>query len=399
MTTPTRQILYFDNNATTQVSPSVFEAMVPYLTEHYGNPSSAYRLGRTTAEAIEKAREQIASLLGCKAREIVFTSCGTESDNAAIASALKTTGHRHVLVSSVEHSAIKNQCEDLELQGYAVTYLPVKEDGTLTVDQVEKALRPDTAIVSLMWANNETGVLFPVEEIGGLCRERGILFHTDAVQAVGKIPIHLNELNIDFLSVSGHKLHAPKGVGVLYVRRGVPFTPFLIGGSQEKKKRGGTENTASIIALGQAAEEAREHIATEAVTVRQLRDRLENGILNSIPGTTVNGHREQRLPNTTSIAFDGVEAEALLILLDTLGVCASAGSACTTGSPTPSHVLRGMGLPLERTLGSLRLSLSRFNTVAEVDQVLEFLPGIVERLRRESPKAQDLKKELEKLSA
>jgi cysteine desulfurase len=395
MNASSRKIIYFDNNATTQVSPSVFEAMVPYLTEHYGNPSSAYRLGRATADAVEKAREQVASLLGCKAREIVFTSCGTESDNAAIASALKTTGHRHVIVSGVEHSAIKNQCEDLELQGYAVTWLPVKEDGTLSVQDVEKARRPDTAIVSLMWANNETGVFFPVEEIGAMCRDRGVLFHTDAVQAVGKIPISLADLSIDFLSVSGHKLHAPKGVGVLYVRRGVAFTPFMIGGSQEKKKRGGTENVASLVALGQAAEEAREHIGTEAVEVRRLRDRLENGILNSISGTVVNGHRELRLPNTTSIAFEGVEAEALLLLLDHHGVCASAGSACTTGSPTPSHVLRGMGLPVERTLGSLRLSLSRFNTEAEVDEVLALLPGIVERLRRESPKAQDLKRELE----
>jgi cysteine desulfurase len=398
MSVANRKIIYLDNNATTQVSPSVFEAMVPYLTEHYGNPSSAYRMGKATADAVEKAREQIASLLGCKAREIVFTSCGTESDNAAIASALKTTGHRHVIVSSVEHSAVKNQCEDLELQGYAVTWLPVREDGTLTVQDVEKALRPDTAIVSLMWANNETGVTFPVEAIGTLCRERGVLFHTDAVQAVGKIPINLSELNIDFLSVSGHKLHAPKGVGVLYTRRSVPFVPFMIGGSQERKRRGGTENVASMVALGQAAEEAGGHIETEAVEVSRLRDKLENGILNSISGTVVNGHREKRLPNTSSIAFEGVEAEALLILLDHHGVCASAGSACTTGSPTPSHVLRAMGLPVERTLGSLRLSLSRFNTEAEVDEVLGLLPGIVERLRRESPGAQELKKELEAVS-
>jgi cysteine desulfurase len=395
MSVSRRKIIYFDNNATTQLSPSVFEAMVPYLTEHYGNASSAYRMGRSTAQALEKAREQVAALLGCKAREIVFTSCGTESDNAAIHSALKTTGHRHVVVSAVEHSAIKNHAEDLELQGYAVTWLPVKEDGTLSVEDVAKALRPDTAIVSLMWANNETGVYFPVEEIAALCRERGVLFHTDAVQAVGKIPINVAALQVDFLSLSGHKLHAPKGVGVLYVRRGVSFVPLLVGGSQEKKRRGGTENVASIVALGQAAEESVAHLETEAVEVRRLRDKLERGILASISGTCLNGHEEQRLPNTSNIAFAGVEAEALLILLDHHGVCASAGSACTTGSPTPSHVLRGMGFPVERALGSLRFSLSRFNTEAEVDEVLALLPGLVERLRRENPKAQELKAQLE----
>jgi len=387
-------MIYFDNNATTQVSPSVLEAMIPFLTEHYGNPSSAYRLGKVTAEALDHAREQVAALLGCKAKEIVFTSCGTESNNAALASALKTSGHRHIVTSAVEHSAIKNHGEDLELQGYAVTYLPVKEDGTLSVQDVEKALRPDTAIVSLMWANNETGVLFPVEEIGQLCRERGVLFHTDAVQAVGKIPINLSELAVDFLSVSGHKLHAPKGVGVLYTRRGVAYTPFLVGGSQEKNRRGGTENVASIVALGKAAEEALAHIKTEATQVKRLRDRLEKGLLETVSGTMVNGNPILRLPNTTNIAFESVEAEALLILLDYHGICASAGSACTTGSPTPSHVLRGMGFPVERTLGSLRLSLSRFNTEAEIDEVLKVIPKIVERLRRENPKAQELKKSL-----
>lgn len=369
---------------------------MPYLSEHYGNPSSAYGLGRATATAIEKAREQVATLLGCKPREIIFTSCGTESDNAALASALKTTGHRHLVVSAIEHSAIKNQCEDLELQGYAVTYLPVKEDGTLATQDVEKALRPDTAMVSLMWANNETGVYFPIEEIAQLCHDRGVLFHTDAVQAVGKIPIQLGSSPIDFLSISGHKLHAPKGVGVLYVRRGVAFTPFLIGGSQEKKRRGGTENVASIVAMGKAAEEALEHIATEGTTVKRLRDKLENGILQNISGSQVNGNREHRLPNTTNIAFDDVEAEALLIMLDYHGVCASAGSACTTGSPTPSHVLRGMGLSLARTLGSLRLSLSRYTTEQEIDYVLDVLPKIVERLRKETPQARELKASLEK---
>ena len=387
--------IYFDNNATTRVSPSVFEAMVPYLTEYYGNPSSAYRIGRQVNTAVEEARAQVAELLGCEAKEIIFTSCGTESDNTAISSALQTTGHRHVIISAVEHSAVKNQAEHLERQGYGVTVLPVAQDGTLTVRQVEEALRPDTAVVSLMWANNETGVIFPVEEIGGLCRARGVLFHTDAVQAVGKIPIRLSDLKIDFLSLSGHKLHAPKGVGVLYVRRRSKFVPMLIGGHQEKGKRGGTENVASIVGLGRAAVEAGDKMADEGTRVRGLRDHFENAVLKNIPDTSVNGHREKRLPNTSNINFQGVEAEALLIMLDQYGICASAGSACTTGSLEPSHVLRAMGVPKETALGALRFSFSVYNTKEEVDRVLSLLPGIVERLRSETPSATALKARLD----
>ncbi len=386
-----RKTIYFDNNATTQISPSVFEAMVPYLTQYYGNPSSAYQIGREVNDAVQRAREQTAALLGCDAKEVIFTSCGTESDNTAILSALQTTGHRHVITSATEHSAVKNQAEHLERLGYGVTILPVAADGTLQVRQVEEALRSDTAIVSLMWANNETGVLFPIEEIGELCRERGVLFHTDAVQAVGKIPIRLNDLKIDFLSVSGHKLHAPKGVGVLYVRRRAKFVPMLLGGHQEKGKRGGTENVASIVGLGHAADEARENMNDENTRVRGLRDKFENAVLSSISDTQRNGHAGKRLPNTTNISFSGVEAEALLIMLDQYGICASAGSACTTGSLEPSHVLRAMGVPKELALTALRFSFSVYNAEQEVDRVLAVLPGIVARLRDETPSAAALK--------
>ena len=394
-----KQIIYFDNNATTQVSPSVFESMVPYLTEHYGNASSSYRIGRVTREAVESTRAQVADLLGCEAREIVFTGCATESNNTAINSALQTTGHRHIIVSAVEHSAIKNHAEYLERLGYGVTCLPVANDGTLTVSQVEEALRDDTAIVSVMWANNETGVTFPVAEIGELCRARGVLFHTDAVQVVGKIPINLAELKIDFLSLAGHKFHAPKGVGALYVRRRAKFVPYLIGGHQEKGKRGGTENVPHIVGLGQAAVEAKKHLAEEATRVRALRDKFENSVLASIPDTFVNGNREQRTPNTSSLAFGGLEAEALLIMLDQYGICASAGSACTTGSMEISHVLKAMNIPKDRAVGTLRFSFSAYNTEAEVDYVLGILPAIVAKLRDEKLTAVQLKERLEASSS
>jgi len=392
---PNRKTIYFDNNATTRTSPSVFESMVPYLTQYYGNPSSAYQIGRQVNTAVEEARVRVADLLGCEPKEIIFTSCGTESDNTAILSALHTTGNRHVIISAVEHSAVKNQAEHLERLGYGVTVLPVAPDGTLSVKQVEEALRPDTAVVSLMWANNETGVLFPVEEIAELCRARGVLFHTDAVQAVGKIPIRLGSLKIDFLSLSGHKLHAPKGVGALYVRRRSKFVPMLIGGHQEKGKRGGTENVASIVGLGRAAVEAAENLEDETTRVRSLRDKFETRVLDVITGTQVNGHRELRLPNTSNISFQGVEAEALLIMLDQYGICASAGSACTTGSLEPSHVLRAMAVPKETALGALRFSFSIYNTEDEVDQVLALLPGIVNHLRTETPSAASLKARLD----
>jgi cysteine desulfurase len=386
-----KPVIYFDNNATTAISPRVFEAMVPFLTEHYGNPSSSYAIARGVRSAIDQARERVADLLGCEPKEVVFTSCGTESDNTALASALQTSGGRHIVVSSVEHSAIKNHAESLERLGYAVTWLPVAADGTLAPDQVEKALRPDTAIVSLMWANNETGVLFPVEEIAALCAARGVAFHTDAVQVPGKIPIRLKETKIDYLSISGHKFHAPKGVGALYVRRRAKFLPYLIGGHQEKGRRGGTENVASLIGLGEAAAQALEHLDEERITVRKMRDRFEAGVLAALPDTRVNGHPGQRLPNTSNLAFPGIAAEALLIMLDRENICASAGSACTTGSMEASHVLRAMAVPREFALGSVRFSFSRYNKESEVDHVLSLLPGIVRSLREKPPSVEELR--------
>jgi cysteine desulfurase len=386
-----KPVIYFDNNATTAISPRVFEAMVPFLTEHYGNPSSSYAIARGVRSAIDQARERVADLLGCEPKEVVFTSCGTESDNTALASALQTSGGRHIVVSSVEHSAIKNHAEALERQGYAVSWLPVAADGTLAPDQVEKALRPDTAIVSLMWANNETGVLFPVEEIAALCSARGVAFHTDAVQVPGKIPIRLKESKIDYLSISGHKFHAPKGVGALYVRRRAKYLPYLIGGHQEKGRRGGTENVASLIGLGEAAAQALEHLDEERITVRKLRDRFESGVLAALPDTRINGHRDQRLPNTSNLAFPGIAAEALLVMLDRENICASAGSACTTGSMEVSHVLRAMAVPREYAQGSVRFSFSRYNKESEVDHVLSLLPGIVRSLREKPPSVEELR--------
>lgn len=376
-----KPLIYFDNNATTQVDPEVFEAMIPYLTTAYGNPSSAYGFGRNVRQAVERAREQVAALLGAEPREIIFTSCGTESDNTAISSALHTTGGRHLITSAVEHSAVKNHAEHLERLGYAVTYLPVSPDGSLDLEALRAAIRPDTALVSLMWANNETGVLFPIEEIGAICRERGVLFHTDAVQVPGKIPINTASLPVDFLSISGHKFHAPKGVGALYVRRRKKFVPYLIGGHQEKGRRGGTENVASIVGMGRAAELALDRLTEEQTRVRDMRDTFEKRILAEISGVSINGNINARLPNTSNLAFEGVEAEALLMQLDAIGVCASAGSACTTGSLEPSHVLRAMALPRERALGSVRFSFCHQNTLQEVDHLLNALPGIVEELR------------------
>lgn len=378
--------VYLDNNATTAVAPEVVDAMTPVLRDHYGNPSSMYGLARTTAYQLKEARAKVAALIGAAPGEIVFTSCGTESDATAIWSALRSRpDRRHVVTTAVEHSAIKNLAEHLGQNGYRVTFVPVDEAGRLDLDHLRDHLSDDTAVVSVMWANNETGVLFPVEEIARICRERGILFHTDAVQAVGKIPIDLSDGAIDMLSLSGHKLHAPKGVGALYVRKGTPFQPFLIGGHQEAGRRAGTENVASIVGLGRAAQLAREWMADENGRVRELRDRLEAALLERIPQSRVNGDRDNRLPNTTNIAFDYVEGESILLLLDEAGICASSGSACTTGSLEPSHVLRAMKVPHESAHGSVRLSLSIHNTAEEIDYVIETLPPIVERLRQMSP--------------
>jgi cysteine desulfurase len=386
MHAPRKEVIYLDNNATTRIAPEVFEAMVPFLTEHYGNPSSAYSFGKRVEGHLKEAREKVAGLLGCTPKEIIFTSCGTESDNAAIWSALQTTGKKHIVTTQVEHSAIMNQTEWLEKNGYGVTRLPVAADGTLSLADVENAIRDDTAIVSIMWANNETGVLFPVEEIASLCKRRGVLFHTDAVQTPGKIDLrHVAKSDIDFLSMSGHKLHAPKGVGVLFARKRTKLVPYVIGGGQERGKRGGTENVASIVGLGRAAELALQNLGDEQQRVRTLRDRFENTLLERLPNLYVNGNRGQRLPNTSNIAFDFVEAEAVLMSLDDKGICASSGSACTTGSLDPSHVLSAMGLTPARARSCVRFSFSHYNTDADIDAALQILPPMIERLRAMSP--------------
>ena len=375
-----------DNNATTQVAPEVLEAMLPFLTDRYGNPSSAYIFGGQVARNIRDARDQAAAILGAFPEEIIFTSCGSESDNTAIMSALSTgKDNMHIVTSRVEHPAVKVLCNELTKQGYRVTEIPVDKEGRLDMDRYKESLTPDTAIVSLMWANNETGVIFPVEKAAQMARDRGLLFHTDAVQAVGKIPIDLQNSAIDMLSISGHKLHAPKGIGVLYVRKGTKFSPFLIGGHQEQGRRGGTENTASIIALGKACELAVNRMEEENTKVKALRDKLEKELLRQVPNSRVNGGSSERLPNTTSISFESIEGESILLLMDEFGICASSGSACTSGSLQPSHVLRAMGVPFTMAHGSIRFSLSVYNTEEEVDFVIDKIPPIIERLRELSP--------------
>lgn len=378
--------IYLDNNATTRVADEVLEAMLPYYTQLYGNPSSMHTFGGQVGSKIRDAREQVAALLGALPDEIVFTSCGTESDNAAIHSALLTKpDKKHIVISRVEHPAIRALCSHLGTQGYKITELPVSKNGILDLENLENSLTPDTAIVSLMWANNETGVIFPVEEAAKLAHDKGILFHTDAVQAVGKIPINMKNNVIDMLSISGHKLHAPKGIGVLYIRRGTKFSPFLIGGHQEKGRRGGTENAAGIAGLGRACDLAAKNMDMENNRVKRLRDKLESELLKKIPQSRVNGDIENRLPNTTNISFEYVEGEAILLLMNELGICASSGSACTSGSLQPSHVLRAMGVPFTMAHGSIRFSLSVYNTEEEVDFVIGKMPAIIERLRGMSP--------------
>ncbi len=378
--------LYLDNNATTQVAPEVLEVMTPYFHDLYGNPSSAHSFGGRIASVIQDAREKVAALLGAQPEEILFTSCGSECDNSAILSAMRTeTGKNHILTSRVEHPAIKSLCNYLSGKGVRITEVSVDREGRLDMDQYRESLSPDTAIVSLMWANNETGVIFPVEEAARLAREKGILFHTDAVQAVGKIPIDLKNQGINMLSLSGHKLHAPKGVGVLYVRKGTKFAPFIIGGHQEKGRRGGTENTASIIGLGKACELAVQQMEEGNTRVKSLRDKLERELLQKVPNSRVNGVVSERLPNTTNISFEFVEGEAILLHMDEYGICASSGSACTSGSLQPSHVLRAMGVPFTMAHGSIRFSLSIYNTEEEIDFVIEKIPPIIENLRSFSP--------------
>jgi len=380
-------VIYLDNNATTKVAPEVVEAMLPYLSDYYGNPSSMHSFGGDVAEKIKEARENVANLIGATADEIVFTSCGTESDSTAIRAAIESNPDRkHIVTSRVEHPAVKNLYEVLSKKGYRVTFVPVDGQGILDLDYLYKNLSDDTAVVSLMWANNETGVIFPIEEISQRTKDQGIVFHTDAVQAVGKIPIDVNETGVDLLSLTGHKFHAPKGIGALYIRKGTKYSPFMIGGHQEKGRRGGTENVASIIALGKAAELAKKHLDEDGYEhIGRLRDKLETNLLARISHSMVNGDREHRLLNTTSIAYEYVEGEAILLMMNEHGICASSGSACTSGSLEPSHVLRAMGVPFTAAHGSIRYSLSRYTTEEEIDVVIEKTPAIIERLRGMSP--------------
>ena len=378
--------IYFDNNATTAVAPEVVEAMLPFLTKLYGNPSSIHRFGGQVMAHVDKAREQLAGLLGATPSEIIFTSCGTESDNAALRSAVFTQPKRKkIVISQIEHPAILNTAKDLERSGVAVAVIPVDEHGRLDMDFAKEEIDENTALVSVMWANNEIGNIFPVRELAEMAHAKGALFHTDAVQAVGKVPINLAADGIDFLSLSGHKLHAPKGVGALYVRRGIRFHPFVIGGHQENGRRAGTENVASLVGLGAAAELAKANMEKENTFVRSLRDTLEQGVVATIKDVRVNGDVANRLPNTTNISFEYIEGESILMLLDQFGICASSGSACTTGSLEPSHVLRAMNLPYTAAHGAIRFSFSRYNTMEEVQFTLEKLPPIIARLREISP--------------
>jgi len=377
--------IYLDNNATSKIDEDVFAAMLPYLSIYYGNPSSMHTFGGQVGRAVREARGQVASLLGAEESEIIFTSCGTEGDNAAIWAALKAQPKKkQIITTEVEHPAVLNLCQKLEKEGYTVTYLSVDKEGQLDLDELQAAITGSTAVVSVMYANNETGVVFPIEEIGQIVKEYGALFHVDAVQAVGKLPLDMKTSTIDMLTLSGHKIHAPKGIGALYVRKGVRFRPYLVGGHQERGRRGGTENVPAIVALGQAAALAEQHLAGIAEEQR-LRDKLEEGILSTIANTVVNGTRAHRLPNTTNIGFKYIEGEAILLSLDQYGVCASSGSACTSGSLEPSHVLRALGLPYTLLHGSIRFSLSRFTTEEEIDRVLEVMPPIINRLRELSP--------------
>jgi len=378
--------IYVDNNATTRVAPEVLEVMLPYLNEFYGNPSSMHSFGGNVAHKIKEAREKVASLINASPDEIMFTSCGTESDSTAIHAAISSVpDKKHIITSRIEHPAVKNLFEHLSKKGYRVTFVPVDRKGMLDLDYLYNNLTDDTAIVSIMWANNETGMIFPVQELSQVIKTKGIVFHTDAVQAVGKVPIDVSKSKIDMLSISGHKLYAPKGIGALYVRKGTRFSPFLIGGHQEGGRRGGTENVAYIIGIGKASELAATHLEEMATHVGNLRDKLENELLKRIPNAMINGDTENRLPNTTSISFEYVEGESILLMMNELGICASSGSACTSGSLEPSHVLRAMGVPFTAAHGSIRFSLGIYNTEEEIDFIVEKLPPIIENLRNMSP--------------
>jgi cysteine desulfurase len=379
--------IYLDNNATTRVDPEVVEAMLPYFSEQFGNPSSLHSFGDKVGRAIRDARRQVQALLGAEHdSEVVFTSCGTESDSTAILSALKAQPQRKEIITTVvEHPAVLTLCEFLEKDGYTVHRLKVDEKGRLDLNEYQSLLSDNVAIVSVMWANNETGTIFPVVEMAEMAHAAGVMFHTDAVQAVGKIPLDLKNSKIDMLSLSGHKLHAPKGIGVLYLRRGTRFRPLLRGGHQERGRRAGTENSAAIVALGKAAEQAMQHMEEENTRVKAMRDRLEQGILAAVPNAFVTGDSDNRLPNTANIAFEYIEGEGILLMLNKAGIAASSGSACTSGSLEPSHVMKAMGIPYTAAHGTVRFSLSRYNSMDEIERVIAAVPPIVEKLRRLSP--------------
>ena len=397
-----KRFIYADNAATTAVSERVLKAMLPYFTEQYGNPSSIYKLGRDAQRAVEDSREKVAAALGCTPPEIYFTSCGTESDNWAIRSTalrLGEKGKKHIITTNIEHHAVLHTCEYLAKQGFEITYLPVDSEGLVTAEQVADAIREDTALVTIMYANNEIGTIMPVAEIGKVCREKGVLFHTDAVQAVGNVPIDVKAQNIDMLSLSGHKIHAQKGIGALYVRKGVPLPNLTFGGGQERGKRPGTENVPAIVGLGEAITAACEDIPGKTERVTRLRNKIIDGVL-EIEGSRLNGNREKRLPGNINISFLGVEGESLLLLLDTKGICASSGSACTSGSLDPSHVLLALGLPHEVAHGSMRLSISAELTDDDADYIIAAVKQVVERLRNMSPMWEDIisgKEQTEKL--
>lgn len=384
-------MIYLDNAATTKTAPEVVEAMLPYFSELYGNPSSVYQFSQKSKEAIAASRETIAGALGAKPEEIYFTAGGTEADNWAIkaaAEAYRAKGN-HIITSKIEHHAVLHTCQWLEKQGYEVTYLDVDESGIVKLDQLKKAVRPETILISIMFANNEIGTIQPVKEIGQIAREHGILFHTDAVQAFGQIPIQVDELGIDMLSSSGHKLNGPKGIGFLYIRKGVKIRSFIHGGAQERKRRAGTENVPGIVGYGAAVERAVRTMEERTAMERKLRDHLIDRVLHEVPYTRLNGHRTRRLPNNANFSFQFVEGESLLIMLDMEGICGSSGSACTSGSLDPSHVLLAIGLPHEIAHGSLRLTLSEENTMEEMDYVAEQIRQIVEYLRGMSPLYED----------
>jgi cysteine desulfurase len=374
--------VYLDNNATTMLAPEALEAMLPFLREEYGNAGSAHILGRLSEGAVVHAREQLAGFLGCQEAELVFNSGGTEGLNHAIRGVFEASpGRRHFITTAVEHSAVLAVADWLKRQGVELTVLGVDQEGRLDLAELEAALRPDTALVSVMAANNESGVLFPLAEAGALAKARGALFHVDGTQAVGKVPIDLSRLPVDLFNLSSHKFHGPKGIGALFVRRGLRLKPFMLGGGQERGRRGGTENVAGIVGLGQAAAMAGQHLETMDGRVRALRDRLEAGILDQVTGVRVNGAGAERLPNTSFLSFQGIEGEALFLKLSDRGVCVSTGSACSTGQREPSHVLRAMGIPAPEALGTVRFSLSRYTTEAEILKVTELVPGLVAELR------------------